>query len=828
MKKRWLIFLFFIGISTVVVSQKIALDFYLIDNTTKQGIPNTNIFLVNTTYGGITDKMGRVQLEIPQKIAEDLLISHINYDTKLLEQTDYQRLSNGDTIYLSPNNIDLSEIVVTAKRNNQWKKHYKKFKKVFLGKGKPAEKCAILNPEVLQFEEKNGNLIATALDLIQIKNDYLGYEIKYLLTAFELKENGSSIYSGKASYKDLWPTNETEKLKVREETYLNSSKYFFFSLINNQLNENGFTIENVHLEDGYFNLIDTPTRDSLMVESTDSTIYLLDFPEFLKVVNRNKKELEISKVGISSFGAESAKFSGTLAEDKVKIDYETSYLYKVAPYLQLNEFGNILNTQSVKEYGAWANQRMALQLPFDFGNTYQMDYLAEISTAKTQAVIKDSAKSKSKQISDNQKLKLFTTLIYENNPTLKTQILAQVEKIWEPAFIPILIEYIRLNSDKKFVEEVADLLSQKTNQNFGLDHLSWLEWLWKNDPTYAKYQGNFIAEYYQNIDPRFRKYFKDRQPTAKIRLDEIVWGGVKQDGIPPLRQPELLSAKAAKYLADTDIVFGLYLNGVAKAYPKRILAWHEFFTDTFGETKVAGVYCTLCGTVIGYNMVANGVFHDLGTSGFLYRSNKLMYDKETQSLWSTIQGAPVLGPLVDKGISLETFPVETTTWGQWKKRHPTTKVLSLETGHERDYSEGAAYASYFGTDDLMFPVPIMDDYRLHNKSEVLIIRAPDYQKDPLAISINHLKKKKWLQGKIGSTNFVAIADKTGAARAYELGNIKMISYKKGQFKDDSGQVWKVTNDGIISTDNQPLKQIPSHNIFWFAWLNAYPSTRLVK
>jgi len=827
MKKLIFFFLLFNGLNHQLFSQKIALDFYLVDETTKQGIPDANIFLVNTTYGSSANQAGRVRIDLPQKIAEDLLVSHISYDTKLLEQTDYQRLSNGDTIYLTSNNINFSEIVVTAKRNNQWKKHFKKFKKVFLGKGKPAEKCEILNPEVLQFDEKDGTLTATALDLIRIKNDYLGYEIKYLLTGFELKENGSSVYAGKASYTDLLEKEDIDQATVREETYLNSAKFFFYSLINNQLKENGFEMENVYLENGIFNLINIPTRDSLMVESNDSSVYLLQFPEFLKVVNLNKREIEMSKVGVSSFGVESSKFSGSLKEDKVNIAYETSYLFKIAPYLKLNEFGNILNTKAVKEYGIWANQRMALQLPFDYGNDYEMDYLAEISTTKTKSLINGSVDATTKEVSDNQKLKLFVTLIYETNSKLKTQILAQIEKIWLPEFIPILTEYIRLNTDKKFVQEVVDLLSLKTGKNFGQDHLSWLEWMWKNEPVYANYHSDFIANYYQHIDPKFRNYFYGQQETAKIRLDEIVWGGVKQDGIPPLQNPKLLDVANADYLADSDIVFGMYLNGVAKAYPKRILAWHEFFTDTFGETKVAGVYCTLCGTVIGYNMVADGVFYDLGTSGFLYRSNKLMYDKATQSLWSTIRGEPVMGSLVGKNIGLESFSVETTTWGNWKKRHPSTKVLSLNTGHERDYSEGAAYASYFATDDLMFPVPTID-YRLHNKSEVLIIRAPDYQQDPLAISITYLKKKKWLQGQIGTTNFLAIADKTGAARAYDLGNIKMVNFKKGKFIDSQGQSWHITKEGIISSENQQLNQLPSHNIFWFAWLNAYPNTRLVK
>ena len=106
-------------------------------------------------------------------------------------------------------------------------------------------------------------------------------------------------------------------------------------------------------------------------------------------------------------------------------------------------------------------------------------------------------------------------------------------------------------------------------------------------------------------------------------------------GIPLLRNPTMIKASQASYLDDNDIVFGIEMNGDVCAYPKRILAWHDMFTDTIGGVDITGVYCTLCCMVIPFRSQHKGVKHVLGTSGFLYRSNKLMYDKATQSLWST-------------------------------------------------------------------------------------------------------------------------------------------------------------------------------------------------
>jgi len=118
--------------------------------------------------------------------------------------------------------------------------------------------------------------------------------------------------------------------------------------------------------------------------------------------------------------------------------------------------------------------------------------------------------------------------------------------------------------------------------------------------------------------------------------------------------------------------------------------------------------------MILYRSTIDGEHHQIGTSGFLYRSNKLMYDDATRSLWSTLTGRPVLDALAARDIGLEPLFVVTTNWGGRRRRNPRTLVLSIDTGYERDYSEGRAYRDYFATDDLMFPVPELDT-RLKNK-----------------------------------------------------------------------------------------------------------------
>jgi hypothetical protein len=225
-----------------------------------------------------------------------------------------------------------------------------------------------------------------------------------------------------------------------------------------------------------------------------------------------------------------------------------------------------------------------------------------------------------------------------------------------------------------------------------------------------------------------------------------------------------------------------------------------------------------------YQTEVDGVHHELGTSGFLYRSSKLMYDHATKSFWSTLQGKPVVGPLVGKDIKLNQRYLVTTTWGDWKKRHPDTTVLSLNTGHRRDYGEGVAYRDYFSTDKLMFTVSALDK-RLLNKDEVLVFRNDEEQ---LAIAIKFLAKQRIYHDTIGDQNIVVLADAYGTSRAYDANEVSFESWNgNDQAIDSNGLRWKVLEEALTSGDRK-LRRMPSHNVFWFGWVSQFPETRLVK
>lgn len=422
----------------------------------------------------------------------------------------------------------------------------------------------------------------------------------------------------------------------------------------------------------------------------------------------------------------------------------------------------------------------------------------------------------------------FLDLVRSSDKRVQDKAFEYIDRNWKSEYEIMAIEVMYFGYNSSVGGRMALLLQEKTNQNTGLDFNAWYSYLWNKDQKLLKEYAYFKSQLHKEIDPKFENYFQGRQETSLIRLDEIRWGGVFQDGIPPLRNPEMIPVDEARYLQDDNIVFGIEINGETRAYPKRILAWHEMFTDTIQGIPVAGVYCTLCGTVILYKTEVNGVAHQIGTSGFLYRSNKLMYDQATQSLWSTLEGKPVVGPLVGKGIQMEYLSVVTTTWGEWKRKHPKTTVLSLNTGHRRDYGEGVAYNSYFSNDALMFNVQ-RTDRRLKNKQSILAIKLAEAPEEIVAISTRFLRKNKVFHTQVGDRKLIVLTDKSGANRVYDAGTIIFEKLEDGdQVQDSEGNLWKIEENQLLGAGGAVRERINTFNAFWFGWQAAYPDTKLIK
>ncbi len=191
-----------------------------------------------------------------------------------------------------------------------------------------------------------------------------------------------------------------------------------------------------------------------------------------------------------------------------------------------------------------------------------------------------------------------------------------------------------------------------------------------------------------------------------IPLDKIKGGGPPKDGIPSIDNPVFADVSNSQFMSDSDTVIGLEINGEAKAYPIFILVWHEIVNDKVGETPVSVTYCPLCYTNQVFERIINGQEVEFGTSGKLYNSNLLMYDRLTESYWSQALGMAVKGELT--GYHLNLIPFDVITWGDWKKLHPDTMMLTTDTGHISSYATDP-YGNYYTEPRIMFPVEYSDD-----------------------------------------------------------------------------------------------------------------------
>ncbi|MEQ9689115.1 MAG: DUF3179 domain-containing protein [Bauldia litoralis] len=375
-----------------------------------------------------------------------------------------------------------------------------------------------------------------------------------------------------------------------------------------------------------------------------------------------------------------------------------------------------------------------------------------------------------------------------------------------------LILAMRFVRDDRFPEVLRDITGETAPQ-------SWSDWmLWQEaHPEIEPFEGFDLlhAWAHSQIDANFQ-LFLGAGKKHEIRIEEIVWGGVVKDGIPALNHPRLIAADAAGWLNDEDLVFGVSINGDARAYPLRILDWHEMFNDTIGGVPVALAYCTLCGSGILFETRLDRFERELvfGSSGFLYRSNKLMYDTETHSLWNQFTGRPVVGPLTGSGIELKTRPVVIARWADWRRDNPETRVIDIDTGFSRDYAPGAAYTSYFASPDLMFPTRV-DQSDLKQKDYVFALRAAPVEK---AWPLDLFAGGAVINDSAGVVDLVLIGD--AASRTVRAYRSDGMTFEKGgdpAVVMQDGSRWKVTEDALVGPDGRSLARLPGHIAYWFAW-----------
>jgi hypothetical protein len=276
-----------------------------------------------------------------------------------------------------------------------------------------------------------------------------------------------------------------------------------------------------------------------------------------------------------------------------------------------------------------------------------------------------------------------------------------------------------------------------------------------------------------------------------LPVAQIFHGGPPRDGIPALSNPKLIEAMQADYLQADDRVIGIVVNDQARAYPIAILNWHEIVNDEIDDQRFAVTFCPLCGTAMAFSANIEGKVTDFGVSGLLYNSDVLLYDRDTESLWSQILGKSVAGKQVGKVLT--PIPISHTTWRDWRARHPTTLVLSDDTGHSRDYSRNP-YSGYEKSRTTYFEVNNEAPDTYHPKEVVLGLEVDGVYRAYPFIELDKQDKKRFIDTVNGS---------------------------RFHFE------WDSPNQSVAVADDSgnPVAGIQG---FWFAWFAFHPDTGVYK
>jgi hypothetical protein len=337
-------------------------------------------------------------------------------------------------------------------------------------------------------------------------------------------------------------------------------------------------------------------------------------------------------------------------------------------------------------------------------------------------------------------------------------------------------------------------------------------------------------------DPR-----DDSFPESLVDPGDLRSGGPPPDGIPSIDEPKFLRAGEVGFLADTEPVLALEVGDEARAYPVQVLIWHEIVNDTVDGVPVTVTYCPLCNSAIAYDRRLGERVLEFGTSGMLFNSALVMYDRQTESLWSHFTGDAVIGHLA--GERVEVFPMATVSWVDWRDAHPDGLVLSRDTGFDRDYGRNP-YPGYDDVDSSPFLFDGEVDGRLAAMERVVGIERDG---DAVAVRLDELADRGVVEVDLAGTRFVVWV-RPGAVSALDAGSVaggrevgatgvfepvagdRPLSFERdgdGFVDDETGSRWnmlgKAVDGPLEGTVLQPVAHVDT---FWFAWASFQPDTEI--
>ncbi len=336
-------------------------------------------------------------------------------------------------------------------------------------------------------------------------------------------------------------------------------------------------------------------------------------------------------------------------------------------------------------------------------------------------------------------------------------------------------------------------------------------------------------------------------PEPLIPLDEIISGGPPPDGIPPIDEPVFLPvAENLDILDPAEPVVALEIDGDARAYPIRAMVWHEIVNDVVGGIPVSVTYCPLCNSAATYIREINGVETTFGTSGSLFASALVMYDRATESLWTHFDGRAVVGLLT--GTQLESIPSPLLAWGDFRESYPTGQVLDwTQTGHRRDYGRNP-YIGYDDPDTSPFLFRGTVDDRARAKQRVVGVAIGDTATAFTlgAVSGGEARATNTSVGdqpivilwKAGQSSALDAIDQITGQDVGSVGvfdpvvddEVLTFAADGERFVDaQTSSTWTISGEAIDGPlSGTQLERLAHLDTFWFAWATYQPDTTFVE
>lgn len=324
------------------------------DAETGAPLPGAHVFIAASMIGTSTDSTGGFELNRVPLGAHRLYVSMLGYEPATRDMLVQRAATDTLAFQLTPAVLSAGEVTVTAERDTDWYKRLEKFKRLFIGTSARADRCTLLNPEVLAFETKWwGRFEASARAPLLIENRALGYRIRYHLDEFRAS-GGTVRWDGEPFFEPLTPADTAEAAAWathREEAYAGSMRHFLRALRANRLQEAGFTVYR-HPDDAFRSTSNRfRVRASRLIEPAASdSISALNFHGRLEIVYRHEHE-----------DARYLRWAGTYHRRSPGL--QTSHLELNEHPVTVDASGEIVEPYGATVYGHFAFERLADAVP---------------------------------------------------------------------------------------------------------------------------------------------------------------------------------------------------------------------------------------------------------------------------------------------------------------------------------------------------------------------------------------------------------------------------------------------------------------------------------